>query len=188
MEERNIFEDNPRLKPFTWIYKFNGVLEGFIALFLLVIMTVMVVGRYLFKLDLNAADEYMYFALVWSIFLGGAAGSYEKSHLKADTIAALCKNKVVLKINAFLNNTLTLIIVGAFVYFAVLMVMDWFQLPTKTNVHRMPFLIGYSAVLVGGILMFIYTAFHYYSYLYYTFGKGKKLLNGGADNGNGGNG
>lgn len=153
------------LRAFGRLDQFNRILMGLIGFGLFAIVCTIVFSRYFFKVDIKGIEEFMYFALVWLMFLGGATGSYENSHVRADTIATLVKNKTVLRVNAFLQNTLTVLISGTFAFFALIMVRNNIQLPSRTTVHRMPFLIGYSAVLYSGILMFLYSALHYYSFL-----------------------
>ncbi len=124
-------------------------------------MCVTVFMRYVMHSDLNAIEEYLFFIAVWAVFLGAANGSFEKSHISADTVATLAKNRMVLRVNAFVQNTITLLLAAGFFYYSLMFVLGDFELPSYTTIHRLPYLIGHSGVFYGSLMMFVYTLFHY---------------------------
>ena len=59
-------------------------LTGAILLIVIAINTANIVGRYVFAAPVAWAEEVMVFLLVWSVFLGASAVTYDKAHLTMD--------------------------------------------------------------------------------------------------------
>lgn len=99
--------------------------------------------------------------MTWLFFMGAAVGAIEKSHLRADFFEIIVKNKFVLGMNTFIKNTLELILYGIFFYCAIRMIRRGMRIPTYTDVHRLPYMIGYISVCYSGFVMTLSTLVHY---------------------------
>ncbi len=165
MNNQNIFERNKKLAPLRKFVQINNILMALMGFILFSVMTVIVFLRYFLHTELSAALEYLYFALVWLFFLGACNASYEKSHLRADTLEVLVKNEKALLVVEWIKQILQIFLHIIFLYFSIRFIVSAVHLPKYTDVLRLPLLIGYSAVLYGAITMLIYTAIHFYDFV-----------------------
>ncbi len=137
----------------------------FCSLLLAFVFFAVVILRYVFHADLFAYEEWVLVAAFWLYFIGGAQGSYENTHIKADFINAWVKN---LKVKwAIANFTIFMeVLVGLVLsYWGYLMVLedvakypDW---PT-TVVWKIPFVLPRLGIFIGLVLMTFYTSLHLY--------------------------
>lgn len=143
--------------------------EYFLAAASLVMAAVffcVVILRYLFDADLFAYEEWVLMIAFWVYFLGGAMGSYENTHVKADFLLSLIDSLrtkwIVINITLFVE-----VLIGCVLtYWGWLMLMeevnyypDW----QKTTGLGLPFAIPKLGILLGFLLMTFYTALHLYS-------------------------
>lgn len=168
MTNKNIFERDPRLAPLKKFINLNNYLMAIMGFILFSVMITIVFLRYFLHKELNSALEYLYFALVWLFFLGACNASYEKSHLRADTLEVLVKNKTALLVVEGVKQVLQLFLHIVFLVFAVRFIQSAIALPAYTDVLRLPVMIGYSAILYGAVTMLIYTAIHFYDFFFWT--------------------
>ena len=153
--------------------KFNTYMLLLTSVCMFSTMCVEVFIRYILKGDLVAMEEYLFFIAVWTIFLGSANGSYERSHVSADTISVVFKNPTVLKAGEFIRQNLTMLLSLAFAYYGFTFLQGSLALKTYTTIYRLPFLIGHSAVFYGTLFMAVYQLYHYFEYISSFIGKGK---------------
>ena len=137
----------------------------FCSLLLAFVFFAVVILRYVFQADLFAYEEWVLVAAFWLYFIGGAQGSFEGSHIKADFINAWIGNARAKWILG--NVTLAMeVLVGAVLsYWAVLMVLedvakypDW----PATVAWKIPFVLPRFGIMLGLFLMTFYTALHLY--------------------------
>lgn len=83
-----------------------GYLAGRLKLaigILLVLMVVLnaanAVGRYVFHRSINGADEILVYAMVWLVFLGAAAVTWEARHLRIGFLAAKLPERLQVGLN-----------------------------------------------------------------------------------------
>ena len=165
-KSQDIFERNRHLRVFRSYIKFNNALMSLMGFIMFALMFAMVVARYVLHKDFNTASEYLYFALVWLFFLGGATASFEKSHLRADTLEVLVKNKTALLVVEWIKQVLQIVLHVIFLLFSIKFILKAIEIPAYTSVLRLPLMIGYSAVLYGAITMLVYTAIHFYDFIW----------------------
>ena len=168
-DSQDIFERNQHLRIFRSYIKFNNALMSIMGFILFAVMFAMVVARYVLHKDFSTASEYLYFALVWLFFLGGATASFEKSHLRADTLEVLVKNKTALLVAEWVKQLLQVSLHIVFLVFSIKFIIKAIEIPAYTSVLRMPILIGYSAVLYGAVTMLVYTVIHFYDFIWNLF-------------------
>ena len=173
----NIFDRNPKLRFLKKFVEINNILMAIMGFILFSVMCTIVVIRFFFHKELSSALEYLYFALVWLFFLGACNASYEKSHLRADTLEVLVKDEKVLHIVEWVKQVLQIILHVVFLVFSARFIMRAIATPAYTSTLRLPYMIGYLAVLYGAITMLVYTGIHFYDFLWQNAHRGKKEEN-----------
>lgn len=154
----------------------NRINNYFLALTSFAMFSVMCVEvflRYVLRSDLNALEEYLFFIAVWAVFLGSANGSFEKSHVSADTISVIFKKPAILAAGEMIRQILTAFLSVAFAYYGATFLLGSVELGTVTTIHRIPYTIGHSAVAYGSFFMAVYQLYHFYEYIV-TFFRGRK--------------
>ncbi|MBN3564857.1 TRAP transporter small permease [Aliamphritea spongicola] len=125
-----------------------------------------VILRYWFQTDLFAYEEWVLMLAFWVYFLGGAMGSYENTHVKADFLLSVMddprKKWLVVNFTIFLEVLIGLVLS----YWGWLMVEeevvaypDW----QRTTGLELPFFIPKLGIFLGFVFMTFYTALHLYS-------------------------
>lgn len=125
-----------------------------------------VILRYLFEADLFAYEEWVLMIAFWIYFLGGAMGSYQNTHVKADFLLSLIDNIktkwIVVNFTIFLEALIGLVLC----YWGWLMLSeeisaypDW----QRTTGLDLPFFIPKLGIFLGFVLMTFYTTLHLYS-------------------------
>ncbi|HES59045.1 MAG TPA: TRAP transporter small permease subunit, partial [Caldithrix sp.] len=82
-------------KSFIWkfLIKIQQWLMIATSIFVILIMFVEVLLRYVFKSDLYGIEEIVVIAAFWLYFMGSSYGVYEKSHVKADILPQMMSQK-----------------------------------------------------------------------------------------------
>ncbi len=141
------------------------VILVFCSLLLAFVFFAVVILRYIFHADLFAYEEWVLVAAFWLYFIGGAQGSFENTHIKADFINAWIKNvKVKWAIGNFVI-FLELLVGIVLSYWGYLMVLeDVSKFPNwpATVAWKIPFVLPKLGIFVGLVLMAFYTALHLY--------------------------
>ena len=135
------------------------------SLIMAVVFFLVVILRYGFQGDLFAYEEWVLMIAFWLYFIGGAQGSYENTHIKADFIAAWVRNPRLKWILANITMSLELAVLLVLSYWGILMVAeDIAQYPNwpATVAWKIPFVIPRFAIFLGFVLMAFYTALHLY--------------------------
>jgi len=125
-----------------------------------------VIMRYIFEADLFAYEEWILVIAFWMYFIGGAVGSYENSHIKADFLHTILKTARSKWILVNITLTLEVIICGVLAYWAFLMIQEevvaypeW----QRTSALQIPFVVPRLSIFVGLVFMTFYTLLHLYS-------------------------
>ncbi|MEC1715141.1 TRAP transporter small permease [Schinkia azotoformans] len=119
-----------------------------------------VVLRYVFKLDLFGITELLLIPTFLLYFIGGAQGSYEKSHITADIVEAYLKNEKVKNWVTVFTSLVTLIVCIIATKWTFDYISWSFVSGGKTPGWKIPYYIPHGTVLIGFILMTFYTIVH----------------------------
>lgn len=123
-----------------------------------------VISRYLFDFALFWAEEIMIFLIVWCVFLGIVAVSYNGAHLKMDLISARIPSPWKEIINGFA--AISLLVLGAFVAVQSWTALTLFAHSGDVSVTAsVPMVIPHVALLVGVVLMVLAVLFRFRAYL-----------------------
>ncbi|MCV6589364.1 MAG: TRAP transporter small permease [Marinobacterium sp.] len=136
------------------------------SLILAFVFFFVVILRYLFEADLFAYEEWVLMIAFWLYFLGGAMGSYENTHVKADFLLSMIDN--IRTRWLVVNFTLLIeVLIGC-----VLSWWGWLMLAEELDAYpqwqtttglELPFMIPKLGIFLGFVLMTFYTLLHLYS-------------------------
>ncbi|GGK56788.1 TRAP transporter small permease [Amphritea balenae] len=150
---------NILLRSKEYILAIASLIMAFVFFFVVIL-------RYWFQADLFAYEEWVLMIAFWVYFLGGAMGSYENTHVKADFLLSLIDSVrtkwIVVNCTIFLE-----IIIGMVLsYWGWLMLWeeisaypDW----QRTTGLELPFVIPKLGIFLGFVLMTFYTSLHLWS-------------------------
>nr|WP_263327067.1 TRAP transporter small permease [Neobacillus sp. Marseille-Q6967] len=139
-----------------WLTKIQKWLMILSSLGIVVILTVIVLLRYVFKEDLQGIEELLLLPAFWLYFMGASYASYENSHISADMSNDFIKNK---RVRYIVNLVALLITFVSSVFFLVWSSNQFFwSLSSKgaTAIWGIPLYIVYSSVLISFILIVLY--------------------------------
>ena len=147
------------------IWKVLVSAEKFTVIFTLIATTAIVslscLYRYFLESDLVAYTEYLLPTAFWLYMIGGAYGSYEKSHITADILSAYLEEGILSSAIDVIRNLIALILGIIFTVWAFEFASWAVQIGTKSPVWRIPGVIGQSSILVGFSLMSIYNLYYF---------------------------
>lgn len=137
----------------------RGVLVS-CSLFVITLMTLVVILRYIFKTDLYGIEELVVIAAFWLYFIGASYGSYEKTHITADILTIYLKKD---RVKALINIIALVISAGValvFAYWAFGLLIWGLVMKGKSPAWGIPMYIPQSSILVGFALMSFYFLAH----------------------------
>ncbi len=141
------------------LVKCQRVLLVLSSVFVVLIMCVEVLLRYVFKSDLFGIEEIVVIAAFWLYFIGSSYGVYEKSHVTADIIPQLLSPRLQKILTLVIHITMFGLCV-VFSWWAVDMVRYSVQEMPRTTGLRIPIFLSQASVLVGYLLMTFYSGVH----------------------------
>lgn len=149
--------NSPLTRGIKVLYQSAIFLSGAI---ILLAMVAMVLLRYVFHMNLFGMDEIILCFVFWFYFFGGVNGSMEDSQIRADVVSVMIKSE---KVKWGLRIFTRLIEIGV-LCFLVAMSIGLFltncqRMPTTQGL-KIPYIIPQFAIVVGFLLMLLYTAGH----------------------------
>lgn len=129
------------------------------------VITVLLIGasvfmRYILKKNFYGNEEIIILFAFWLYFLGGAYGSFENTHIKADIAQVYIKNKRVKDSVSLIASMVTVLVNIVFVKWSYEYVAwDFIKMPLTTGL-KIPLIIPHAAILVGMALMLFYHTYY----------------------------
>lgn len=140
-----------------WLYQTLLALSGVI---ILVAMVMMVLLRYVFKINLFGMDEIILCFVFWFYFFGAVNGSREDSQVRADVTGVLIKNKKTSWGLRLFTRLIEVVVLVFLIYMSIwLLLINFNRMPTTQGL-KIPYLVPQAAIAVGFILMLIYDVGH----------------------------
>lgn len=149
-----------RTGPWKFLIRLQEVLLVLTSVFVVLIMCAEVVLRYIFHSDLFGIEEIVVIAAFWLYFMGSSYGVYEKSHVKADIIPQMLSKKMQAVLSVIVRFTMAVLCI-VFSWWAVDMVLYSIEWMPRTTGLRIPIFISQTSVLVGYVLMSIYSVVYF---------------------------
>jgi TRAP-type C4-dicarboxylate transport system permease small subunit len=123
-----------------------------------VIILVEIAFRYFLFLPLHGIEELATYLAIWTYFIGGAYGAYERSHISASLIEMLVTNPRVSKLVRVVANAIT-VAVAAWMTVWTFEYLAWsVRLGPRSLELRAPLYWVHAAMFVGMALMTFYFA------------------------------
>lgn len=139
------------------LLRFERAIMLSVGLLLPAMITVGVIFRYILKTDLYAIEEFEVFLAIWFYFMGSAYASYKKQQITADILQAMVKSFATRKLVAIVASLIMVLVSIAFCYYSFdMMAYSWDKQP-RTAVWKLPLVWEYLAVLLGFIIMTVYS-------------------------------
>ena len=139
------------------LLRFERAIMLSVGLLLPAMITVGVIFRYILKTDLYAIEEFEVFLAIWFYFMGSAYASYKKQQITADILQAMVKSFATRKLVAIIASLIMVLVSIAFCYYSFdMMAYSWDKQP-RTAVWKLPLVWEYFAVLLGFIIMTVYS-------------------------------
>ena len=136
------------------LLRFERAIMLSVGLLLPAMITVGVIFRYILKTDLYAIEEFEVFLAIWFYFMGSAYASYKKQQITADILQAMVKSFATRKLVAIVASLIMVLVSIAFCYYSF--DYSWDKQP-RTAVWKLPLVWEYLAVLLGFIIMTVYS-------------------------------
>ncbi|MDR3038373.1 MAG: TRAP transporter small permease [Candidatus Adiutrix sp.] len=128
------------------------------AVFVVVIIDANSAMRYLLRKDIRAVEEIIAIAAFWMYFAGAVYAAKRRVHISAEVIGLLVKNVRILYFINLFRRLATFLISLIFTWWGG--VFFWWSLTEsgRTNVWRIPLIIGQCPVTFGLAAMLVYAA------------------------------
>lgn len=130
------------------------------SIFVVLIMCVVVVLRYIFRSDLYGIEEIVIIAAFWLYFIGSSYGVYDKSHVKADIIPQMLSKKAQALLSVIISFTVAGLCI-LFTYWSIDMISHCLKYMPRTTGLRIPIVIAQFSIFVGYFLMSIYSVIYF---------------------------
>jgi TRAP-type C4-dicarboxylate transport system permease small subunit len=124
-----------------------------------------IIARSFFGRDLYGNEDFVLIAAFWLYLIGGAYGTYNNSHIKADILTELLKpgrNKTIILLTSSIVETIINFVVTIWGWQLIV----WsIGKGAKSISWKIPMSIPQSAIFVGFLIMFIYSSRQIYQYI-----------------------
>lgn len=141
-------------KTYQWFLFASGA-----AIVLAMLATVLL--RYVFKTNLFGIEEIILTVAMWFYFLGGANGSMEDSQISADIVSVFIKSEKVRRWLSLFTRVIEIVVLVFFIVMTVrLLAINFVRYPTTQGL-KIPFVVPQMAILVGFVLMLLYSLGHF---------------------------
>jgi TRAP-type C4-dicarboxylate transport system permease small subunit len=130
---------------------------------IMIIVVAAFLARYLFAVDFYGAEEILMIFAFWLYFIGGAIGSYERSHIEADFISAWLGDTAAARALGFLRDTIEIVVLFVLTYWSFLLVKFSIERWPITPGWKIPLLVPQSAITVGFVLMTLHALVHFWN-------------------------
>jgi TRAP-type C4-dicarboxylate transport system permease small subunit len=136
----------------------QALLMVFASVFIVVGVSAMAIMRYVFESNLYGAEEVILIAAFWLYFLGAGSASEQRKHIRAEVFSAYCKSEKINMAVKALAESITLCLSVIYTYWAVEFIIRSFESGGVTPVWRIPMVTVHLSILIGFILITIYSA------------------------------
>ena len=147
------------LRPIVFVQKGVLIITSSLAILLLVINTI---DRFIFHIGLFGMEEMIIVFVMWLYWFAGMHASYEQSHIKGDVTNMFVKSKKGRMIVTLIAQAITVFTL----FFWFNWALDYYEWITGrgralTQGLRMPMLTSQLPLVIGFIMMFFYSVYHF---------------------------
>jgi len=142
----------------SWVDKyFQKIERGFLAWAIIVsslLLFVNVVMRYVFKLPIYWAEEFVRYLMVWIIFVGASQVTLKGGHVAVDIVPRFLSKRAT-TVLAFIINVVAILFLLVLAYFSLKQMMRVQGAHQISPAMELPMWIAYLSIPVGSLLMII---------------------------------
>lgn len=131
---------------------------AFLMLALIVVVTIQIVGRGIFRISTPWSEEVSKYILIWMTFLGSPVVLYRGEHLMVDLFYVKFAPRVRQWVHLF-SDLFILVFCGYLEYFGIMLCLNKVVLRFVSPAAGIPRVYIYSALPVGAALMLIYNLY-----------------------------
>lgn len=117
--------------------------------------------RYVFKANFFGQEEILCVVAMWLYWVGGIYGSYEGSHIKGDMLASLFKTARAKKTIELIIQGISFMVIFVFCIWGIEYMQFNLRFHAVSTGLKIPMAYSQMPILVGFILMELYTAFNF---------------------------
>ena len=138
-----------------WALKIQRLLAAISRVIVVFELGIVVVCRYIFKINVLGYDEIILVGAYWMYFIGSSYATWEESHVAADILALFVSDKAKLKLSFF--SKLVQVLVGIPMVYLSFDLVRWdVIIDPRTIDWGIPYLIPHMGIFVGFIMMLFY--------------------------------
>jgi TRAP-type C4-dicarboxylate transport system permease small subunit len=156
----------------TAFIKIIGRVQETVLLVLLilipVLVTIQVVLRYLLQLPLMGIEELLLFPTIWLYMLGGSNASRERSHIECGVLVLYIRKEKSIALFKLVKTAIAAIVSCWLTYWAWWFFMYSLNTWKLSDLLYLPMFFGESAILVGLVLMTMFTLIELTDIVRYT--------------------
>lgn len=116
-----------------------------------------VLFRYVFRTSIFGLNELVLIPAIWMYFMGASYAAHQGSHISANVLQVYLKSERAKATLRLVIAVISVVLGVIFTYWASYYVLDSFQRGGTTSIFDLPLIIPQSAVVVGFVLMVLYT-------------------------------
>lgn len=131
-----------------------------------IVFAIEVLFRYVLKINLMGYEEVIIVVAFWLYFMGGAQGSYERIHVRANILSNFISSEKIVAAIDFFVSTLNVILLVIVAVLSIFFINNSIEIGARSTIYRFPLTIGHMAVTVGYILMAFYAVVYYIQDVY----------------------
>ena len=146
-----------------YLIKTQKAIVFFSSIIVVLFLCLSVFFRYILKVDFFGIEELIIIPVFLLYFIGASLGSYENSHIGADILETFIKSKKVMNWIKLLTLSITSIVSFMFTLWAWEYFLFSVNSMEKTPGWQIPLLFPNGIVLIGFILMTLFSLIHTYS-------------------------
>lgn len=114
------------------------------------------ITRYIFKSDFYGSEEITLFFAFWLYFIGTMYAARKVTHINANMVTMLVNNPKIVKTVDLIKNIISLIVCIGVTYFCFKYVGWSVQMNARSNVFKLPNVIGQLPILLGFFMWCLY--------------------------------
>ncbi|KZL89834.1 TRAP transporter small permease [Clostridium magnum] len=139
--------------------KIQSCINTLLLISLILLVSIQIILRYVFKSPLLGIEEMMIFPTIWLYLLGGASASLEEKHIECGMLDSMIKSPIKLQMTAVIKNLISIIVCIILCWLSF----DFFSYSLKmwklSGTLSIPMFFGESSFFISILLMAIYSIF-----------------------------
>jgi TRAP-type C4-dicarboxylate transport system permease small subunit len=123
----------------------------------MILVFVQVLLRYVLRMPLMGIEELLLFPTIWLYMLGGAAASWERTHISCGILTLYIKRETSMAIFNIVKNVISIVVCGWLMYWAYWYFTYSLRVMKESATLYIPLVFGESSIFFGLLFMFVYT-------------------------------